>query len=193
MNDVALMTRLAAGDQSAVGDLYDRYSRQVFSLARRMLGDSPAAEDVTQDVFLKVWKHAARFDPDRGRLGTWVLHMAYTTAVDQLRTARKSPPSRFEDLPDEPDLAADTAGDAEISVLGAEVRAALMRLPAEQRQALELAYFGALTQQEIAARLAIPLGTVKSRVRLGLEALRGFLATPRRKEADTYAHLSPHR
>lgn len=193
MDDVGLMSRLAAGDQAAIGDLYDRFGRQVFALVRRMVGDNAAAEDVTQDVFLKVWKNAGRFDPGRGRVSAWILHMAYTTAVDHIRVARRTSPSRFDEMADEPDVLADTAGDAETAVLGAEVRSALMRLPAEQRQALELAYFGAMTQQEIAGELAIPLGTVKSRVRLGLEALRGLLSSPRRKEADSYAQLSPHR
>jgi len=191
MDDVALVARMAAGDQSAVGDLYDRYGRQVYSLAFRMLADGAAAEDVTQDVFVKVWRSADRFDAERGRVGTWILHIAYTTTVDLVRTRRRAMPSRFDDLPDEPDAAADPAGMAETAIMGAQVKSALMRIAPEQRQALELAYFGAMTQQEIAAKLGIPLGTVKGRVRLGLEALRQFLMTPRRKEADSHAHLSP--
>lgn len=191
MDDVALLARMAAGDQTALGDVYDRYGRQVYALAVRMLQDATAAEDVTQDVFLKVWRNASRFDSARGRAGTWILHIAYTTTVDLVRARRKAMPSRFDDLPEEIDGTADPAADAETAVLGAQVRTALMRLPAEQRQALELAYFGALTQQEIAGRLGIPLGTVKGRVRLGLEALRQFLLTPRRKEAESHARLSP--
>jgi RNA polymerase sigma factor (sigma-70 family) len=191
MDERPLMARLAAGDKSAAGDLYDLYGRQIYALAYRMLQDPSAAEDVTQEVFVKIWRNAARFDPERGRAATWILHMAYTTAVDQVRARRRASPSRYDALPDEPDPGADPAGDAETAVLGAQVRGAMMRLPAEQRQALELAYFGALTQQEIAGQLAIPLGTVKSRVRLGLEALRQFLASPRRKEADQHARLSP--
>lgn len=191
MDDLALMARLSAGDQSAVGDLYDRYGRQVYALACRMLADSAAAEDVTQEVFVKVWRNAARFDPERGRAGSWILHLAYTTTVDQMRARRYTAPSRFEETPEEPDPAADPAGDAEVSVMGTQVRSAMMRLPAEQRQALEMAYFGAMSQQEIARSLNIPLGTVKGRVRLGLESLRQFLMTPRRKEADQHVRLSP--
>lgn len=193
MDDATLIARLAAGDQSAAGDLYDRFGRQVYSLALRILQDDAAAEDVTQEVFVKLWRNAMKFDPHRGRAGSWILHMAYTTAVDLLRSRRRASPSRFDHLPDEPDTASDTAGDAETAVMGAQVRGGLLRLPPEQRQALEMAYFGALTQQEIAGRLGIPLGTVKSRVRLGLEALRNFLATPPRKEVDGRVHLSPRR
>lgn len=191
MDDSALMARVAAGDQTAVSDLYDRYGRQVYSLAMRMLTDAAAAEDVTQDVFVKVWRSAAKFDPERGRVGSWILHMAYTTTVDLVRARRRATPIRFDEVPEEPDSAADTAAEAETAVMGAQARAALMRIPPEQRQALELAYFGALSHQEIAGKLGIPLGTVKGRVRLGLEALRQALLTPRRKEADAHARLSP--
>jgi RNA polymerase sigma-70 factor (ECF subfamily) len=121
-----------------------------------------------------------------------VLHIAYTTAVDLVRARRRAVPGRWDDLPDAPDGAVDPAADAETAVLGAQVRSALMHLPAEQRQALELAYFGALTQQEIAGRLGIPLGTVKGRIRLGLEGLRQLFMLPRRKEAESHVRLSPH-
>lgn len=193
MDDVALIARLAAGDHSAVADLYDRYGRQVYALAFRMLGEAAAAEDITQEVFVKVWRNADRFDPERGRAASWILHIAYTTAADLTRQRRRAAPSRFEAIPDEPDPAADPAAHAEVAVLGAQVRSALMRLPPEQRQAVELSYYGALTQQEIATRLAIPLGTVKGRIRLGLEALRQLLMVSRRKEADTDARMFPHR
>jgi RNA polymerase sigma factor (sigma-70 family) len=193
MDDLELMARVSSGDQSAIGDLYDRYGRQVFALACRILTDRAAAEDVTQEVFVKTWRNAARFDPERGRVSSWILHIAYTTAVDQVRARHRAAPSRFDDWPDEPDVAADTAGDAETAVMGAQVRSALHHLPAEQRLTLEMAYFGAMTHQEIAHSLAIPLGTVKGRLRLGLEALRQYLLIPRRKEADQHVRLSPHR
>lgn len=189
MEDAALMARLAAGDPSAIGQLYDRYGRQVYSLAYRMTGDPAAAEDVTQDVFLKVWRSAARFDPDRGRAATWILHIAHTTTVDSMRARGRTTPSRFEDDTDEPDHTANTAEQAEVAVLGAQVRSALMRLPAEQRQAVELAYFGAMSQTEIAGHLRIPLGTVKSRVRLALDSLRLLLLSPRGKEVPNNAGL----
>lgn len=191
MDDSTLIARMAGGDQSAAGDLYDRYGRQVYALAYRMLQDAAAAEDITQEVFVKLWRNAARFDPERGRPGTWILHIAYTTAVDLVRTRRYAAPSRYEAEPSEADVTADPAADAEVAIMGAQVRSALMRLPAEQRQALEMAYFDALSQSEIAGKLGIPLGTVKSRVRLGLESLRQLFTTPRRKEVDGRVQLPP--
>lgn len=191
MDDPSLMARIAAGDQSAAGALYDRYGRQVYSLALRITQDTAAAEDITQDVFVKVWCNAVRFDPERGRVATWILHIAYTTAIDLVRSRGRSAPSRFVPLPDEPDLAADTAGAAETAVLGAQVRRAMMRLPPEQRQAVEMAYFAAMTHSEIAQSLSIPLGTVKGRLRLGLESLRQFLLFSRGKEARPNAGMSP--
>jgi RNA polymerase sigma factor (sigma-70 family) len=191
LDDHAIMTRISAGDQAAMGDLYDRYGRQVYSLAIRMLQDAATAEDITQEVFVKVWRNAARFDPERGRLGTWVLHIAYTTTVDLVRVRQRAAPSSYEESADEADPLADPAGDAERTLMGMQVRGALMRLPPEQRQSLELAYFGALTQQEIATQLQIPLGTVKSRIRLGIEALRSLLMLPRRKDGDAHVRLSP--
>jgi RNA polymerase sigma-70 factor (ECF subfamily) len=192
MDDHALLTRLATGDQSAVGDLYDRYGRQVFALAVRMLNDRAAAEDVTQEVFVKVWRNASRFDAVRGSPATWILHIAHTTTVDALRS-RRVQPERYEQWPEESDPAADPVASAELADMGAQVRGALMRLPAEQRHTLELAYFGALTQSEIATRLQVPLGTVKGRIRLGLEALRHLFLTSARKEADQHERLSPRR
>lgn len=192
VDDRVLMARLAGGDRAALAELYDRYGPGVYGLARRMLGDAALAEDVTQEVFLKVWRAAARFDPERGRCATWILHIAHTTAVDAARARQRAAPSRFEEQPEEPDLRADTAAEAEAAILGGQVRAALMRLPAEQREVLELAYFDALTQQQIAARLRLPLGTVKSRIRLGLESLRRFLMMPQGREAVHRAHLPIH-
>jgi RNA polymerase sigma-70 factor (ECF subfamily) len=194
VDDDRLLARVAAGDPSAVGELYDRYGRQVYSLALRMLGDIAAAEDVTQEVFVKVWRRADRFDPERGRAASWILHIAYTTAVDVARQRGRAAPGRFEEIgAEEADLAAaDPAENAEVAVMGTQVRQALMRLPAEQRQALEMAYFGALSHSEIARSLGVPLGTVKGRIRLGLEALRIHLMAPRRKEVDRHANLPSH-
>lgn len=189
MDDAAIMARIVAGDATAVENLYDRYGRQVYSLALRLLQDPAAAEDAVQESFVKVWKKAAQFDPERGRLVTWILHLTYTTAVDLLRARRRAGPTRSEAEPPPPDLDADTAAAAETAVLGAQVREAMLRLPPEQRQALELAYFGALSHQEISTQMGIPLGTVKGRVRLGLEALRQLLMVPRRKGVDRRVKL----
>lgn len=182
MDDAALMARLAEGDHTAMEPLYDRYGRHVYALAYRMLADAASAENVTQESFVKVWRKASQFDPARGPLATWILHLTYMVTVDVLRSRQSAVPSRFEETPQEVDLSADTAGDAEVALLGAQAREAMLRLPPEQRQALELAYFGAMSQQHITTLLGIPLGTLKGRVRLGLESLRRFLLTPRRKE-----------
>lgn len=202
MDDESIMTGLTAGRPEAIGDLYDRYGSAVYALARRITADSAMAEDITQETFVKVWRHADRYDPERGRLATWILHIAYTTTIDAMRARRRWPvpvvePS--EELAAEP--GADPAAQAELAILGEDVRRALLRLPPEQRQALELAYFGALSQSEIGQRLGIPLGTVKSRVRLGLTALRRILleprasesrsSDPRSKEVEGRARLSP--
>lgn len=193
MDDVSIMKRLTAGDTTAAGELYDRYGRQVYALACRMLEDAATAEDVTQECFVKVWQRAGQFDPKRGRLATWVLHIAYTTTVDVIRTRKRVQPSRFDEQPEETDHAADTAGDAETAVLAEQVRSALLRLPGEQRQVLDMAYWGAMSQQEMATALGIPLGTVKSRVRLALDSLRQFLLTPRSKEDDRHVRLPSSR
>lgn len=193
MEDALLMRRLADGESAAVGELYDRYGRQVYALALRMLEDAAAAEDVTQECFVKVWQCAGQFDPERGRLVSWILHIAYTSSVDLLRTRKRVQPSRFEPQPDRADISADPATDTETAILAEQVRGALTHLPGEQRQVLEMAYWGAMTQQQIATALGVPLGTVKSRVRLAVDGLRHFLLPPRRKEDDRHARLPSSR
>jgi RNA polymerase sigma factor (sigma-70 family) len=189
MEDQQLLARIAAGDRNALGQLYDRWGPQVYALARRLSGDPALAEDIVHEAFLKLWRKASSYDPARGRPATWILHLAYTTGVDLLRSRGRSLPSHFDQLPDEPDHAADPAGEAEIALMGAQVRSALLRLPPEQRQALELAYWGALSHQEIATQLDLPLGTVKGRIRLALQTLRQLFTTPARKEAARHVHL----
>lgn len=189
MEDQQLLARIAAGDKNALGHLYDRWGAQVFALARRLAGEGALAEDIVQEAFLKLWQKAHTYDPNRGRPATWILHLAYTTGVDLLRKRGKALPSRLADAPEEIDPVADPAGDAETALMGAQVRTALLRLPPEQRQALELAYWGALTHQEIAVRLGLPLGTVKGRIRLALQTLRTLLHTPAREEVARHVRL----
>jgi RNA polymerase sigma factor (sigma-70 family) len=188
-DDLQLLARIVAGDKNALGHLYDRWSTPVYSLARRLAGEGALAEDIVQEAFLKLWQKAATFDPRRGRPGTWILHLAYTTGVDLLRKRGRALPTRLPEPLEEADPHADPAGDAELALMGAEVRTALLRLPPEQRQALDLAYWGALTHQEIAAQLNLPLGTVKSRIRLALQALRTLLQTPTRQEVARHVRL----
>jgi RNA polymerase sigma factor (sigma-70 family) len=175
--DRAVLVRLADGELDALEDLYDRYKTMAYSIAYRITNDASLAEDVVQEAFLGAWRNAARYSEGRGSVKTWLLAIVHHRAIDAVR--RRRPTS---DLPDTSDIVvppALTLPDvwAEVSAeLDAEtVRAAIAELSDVQREAIELAYFGGLTQQEIAARTATPLGTVKSRMRLGLLAMRRTL------------------
>jgi RNA polymerase sigma-70 factor (ECF subfamily) len=169
------MRRVEARDPDALAALYDRHGGRLLGLAQRILGAGGEAEEVVQEVFLWVWRSAASFDPDRGSVLTWMLIATRSRAIDRLRARR--PASRgetrsLEELGEGPagpdDVEADSAGREWQSLC----RSAIGQLPDEQRRALELAYFDGLTQEEIAAKTATPLGTVKTRVRLGLMKLR---------------------
>jgi len=159
--------RLAAGDQAALSEFYDLFAGLVNALALRILRDSADAEDVVQEVFLQAWRQADRFDPRRGRLEAWLCTIARTRALDRLRRRV----SRRED----PAEAAPAPTESPRPVEGLAVRKALLSLSADQRRALELAYFEGLTQTEIAARLDEPLGTIKTRIRTALIRLREAL------------------
>ena len=177
--DESLIALVAEGDDAALGQLYDRYAAAVYSLALRILRDQELAEDVTQEVFLRVWRKAATFTVERGRFATWLLSMTHHLAVDQVRRQRTRP--RAAVSTDElqvrglPDPGTDIEEESWIRQQRALVRAALAQLSEAQRRPLELAYFGGLTQVEIAALLGDPLGTIKSRMRQGLGTLRRLL------------------
>jgi len=167
-----LLERVAARDVESFAALFDRYSRVVYSLAWKMLGDPQTAQEVAQEVFEAIWRSAGAFTPGRGNARTWILAMAHHKSVDavrrqRLRAAEPLSESQVDD--------ADVVGLALERVLGAEVRAALASLTEAQRAVVVLAYYGGYTQQEIARRLGIPLGTVKTRMRDGLRRLRGQL------------------
>lgn len=175
--DAALVSRVADGDSGALADLYDRYHRPCYSLARRILGDERLAEDVVQEVFLVVWRDPSRFDPTRGAFATWLLSTTHHKAVDAVRREENHRKRRassevlttFEsDAPSVDDM-------AWMGVRRARVRAALGTLPDAQREALGLAYFGGYTQREIAGLTGIPLGTVKTRMLAGMRRLRDEL------------------
>jgi RNA polymerase sigma-70 factor (ECF subfamily) len=165
---MALVTAVRSGDQSAMGILYDRYSRVVYAVALRVLGDTGAAEDVLQEVFMQLWRNPAAFDASRGNLGPWLAVIARNRAIDSLRKRR--PETDFENVV--VSVTPDMAGEAENSRVLTKVRGALSEMPASQRTALEMAYFEGLTHSEIAAKTGEPLGTVKTRIRAGLMALR---------------------
>ena len=169
--DAALMSAIRSGDQSAMGMVYDRYSSIVYAVALRVLADAGAAEDVLQEVFMQLWRNPAAFDSKRGNLGAWLAVIARNRAIDVLRKRR--PETDIDDVivSVEPDL----ASDAERSRLVTKIRAALSGMPAAQRSALEMAFFEGLSHTEIAAKTGDPLGTVKTRIRGGLLALRKAL------------------
>jgi RNA polymerase sigma factor (sigma-70 family) len=170
------LTRVADGQLGALESLYDRYHVMAYSIALRITNDAALAEDVVQDAFLGVWRNAARYVEGRGSVKTWLLSIVHHRAVDALR--RRRPTAELPDREQAPPAAL-TIPDIWPEVLGrldrAAVQAALQTLSDVQREALELAYYGGLTQQEIAARTGTPLGTVKSRMRLGLLAMRRAL------------------
>lgn len=167
-----LLRRLGAGDVESFGVIYDRYSRSVYSLAWKMLGDAQAAQEVTQEVFEAIWRGAKAFAPGRGTARTWILAMAHHKSVDAMRRQRvRASEPLSEAHPDE----ADVVALAMRGVEGAAVRAALGTLSEAQRAVVVLAYYGGYTQQEIARRLGVPLGTVKTRIRDGLLRLRDRL------------------
>ncbi len=175
-DDAALLERMAGRDPEGVSALYDRYNRQAFALAYRLLREQGAAEDVVQAAFLNVWRYAASYDASRGAVLPWLLTIVHHQAMNILRTRRAHGGAAL-DIDTVPALVGDhdTAATVERGLEDERVRAALATLPPDQRQVIALAYFGGLSHREIAARIALPLGTVKSRMRLGLGKLRATL------------------
>jgi RNA polymerase sigma-70 factor, ECF subfamily len=166
--DVSLVSAIRSGDENAMALLYDRYSSIVYAVALRVLGDTGGAEDVLQEVFMQLWRNPGVFDSSRGNLGAWLAVIARNRAIDGLR--RRHPETNIADVivSVEPDL----AGHAERTRAMQKVRGALGAMPPAQRSALEMAYFEGLTHTEIAAKTGEPLGTIKTRIRTGLLALR---------------------
>jgi RNA polymerase sigma-70 factor (ECF subfamily) len=177
-DDEDVLASVQGRDDGALAELYDRYGRLAFGLAYRILGERGVAEDVVQEAFLAVWRRAGSYRAERGSVRAWLMSIVHNAAIDRRRGRFKREQS---DVALD-DLAFMLESDAEETfatvaegIVAEQVRRALAGLPDEQRQAIELAYFGGLTQQEIAARTGTPLGTVKSRLRLGLHKLRGLL------------------
>jgi RNA polymerase sigma-70 factor (ECF subfamily) len=177
--DEELMPLIGEKDPEAFEVFYDRHGGVAYSLAYRIVGEKAAAEDVTQEAFISIWRSGARFDRARGSVRSWMLSIVRNRAIDALRSrAGKAPKLTFDDdaaleqrpaeeLTDHEAMRRETAG---------EIRGALGELPGEQSKVIELAYFGGFSQSEISRMLGVPLGTVKGRMRLGLEKIRGELA-----------------
>ncbi len=182
LRDDELMNRLGSRDLGAFEALYDRYGDLVYSVSLRVVGDQYVAQDVAQDVFLRVWRRPEQFDVTRGKFVTWLLSVTRNRSIDQRRSQSRR--LRHEALPvadDEEEVlpSGDDRDDPALATVlseeRSEVRNAMESLPAEQKLAIQLAYFGGLTQQEIATKLDQPLGTVKTRIRLGMQKMRATL------------------
>ena len=179
--DEQLVRRLIGGDSAALDPLYDRYAGVAFALILRIVGERQVAEELLQEVFLRAWQRADSYQEARGRFPSWLLGIAHNLAIDELRRRRRQPQTVVEraeaerDLWALPDPGPDVAGEAWARVRREQIGEALAQLPQAQRVAIELAYFGGYSQSEIALRLGEPLGTVKTRIRLGLRKLRDIV------------------
>jgi len=177
LSDEAIVALVARSDQSALAELYDRFGRVAYGVALRILRDERLAEDAVQEGFLNAWRNADRFMPERAKASTWLLTLVHRRAVDLVRREDRR---RADSLPNEPDVASSTSAedDAWLRFERERVQAALKQLPDQQREALELAYYGGFSQSELAERLGQPVGTIKSRMFTGLGRLRELLAEP---------------
>jgi RNA polymerase sigma-70 factor, ECF subfamily len=168
LNDGALISAVRSGKQDAMAQLYDRYSAVVYSVALRVLGDTGAAEDVLQEIFMQLWRNPGAFDASRGNLAPWLAVITRNRAVDLLRKRRPQTEISETIVSVEPDLAAET----DRGRVTEKVRGVLKEMPAPQRQALEMAYFEGYSHSEISEKTGEPLGTIKTRIRSGLILLR---------------------
>ncbi len=175
-DDQRLIGEFQQGNEAALESVYDRYATLAYTLARTILADSQAAEDVVQEAFLSAWRNSERFDPARSSLRSWLMTIVRRRCFDRLRGMSVRP-----QLDPEADVAegagsSDVWREVEDALTAQHVRSALAQLPIEQRQTIEFAYYGGLSQTEIAERMQVPLGTVKGRIRIGFDKLRGLLA-----------------
>jgi len=180
MEDEALVRRVAHGDEWALSELYDRYSRAVYATGMRLLRDASLAEELVQDAFTNVWRGADTFESDRARFSTWLYRIARNRAVDLDRKRRVRPVSAGED----PLRTVPGAPEPEAGVDGWDLARALSRIPEEHREVLTLAYFEGLTQREISGRTGVPLGTIKSRTTAALKRLHQIMTNPLAEETQ---------
>lgn len=180
-DDRALLARIAARDEASLGVLYERYSGLAFSLLHRIVRDREVAEELLQETFYHVWRGAATFDASRGPVASWLVTIARNRGIDELRRRRREPRRAPQSEQTARELLLQRDPRADVALLGAsttrraELTNVLEQLPVAQRRALELAYFEGLSQAEIAAQVGEPLGTVKTRIRLGLRKLREMM------------------
>ena len=178
--EIALLRRIAQGDHASLGELYDRFSGVLFSVAYRVLNNREATEDVLQDVFVQIWEKAPSYDPARGKPMTWAVTLTRNKSIDRLRSTQRRnrlqddierESQSLEQFDDRSSFEVVVSGEA-----GALVRPAIAKLSKDQREAIELAFFSSMTQTEIAARLKVPLGTVKARIRRGMMRMRDVIS-----------------
>ncbi|HEX8903742.1 MAG TPA: sigma-70 family RNA polymerase sigma factor [Longimicrobiaceae bacterium] len=184
--DRELVRRMAAGDESALGELHDRHATLLHSVALRIVGSADDAEEVVEETFWQAWRQAGRYEEGRGGISTWLVMMARSRALDHARSRRRFREERWEELPEPAEIGSpdDTPlatpfDDAQADEVRRVVAAAVAELPPEQRETVELAYFRGMSQTEIAEATGQPLGTVKTRARLALQKLRSALAVLR--------------
>ena len=174
LSDEALLSLVASSDEDALAELYDRFGGVAYGLALRILRDEALAQDAVQEAFLSVWRTADRFLAERARASTWILTIVHRRAVDLVRREERRRADPLDDV--EPPTGEATDEEAWLRAQRQVVQEALRRLPPEQREALELGYYGGLTQSQLAERLDQPLGTIKSRMFTGLSRLRELLS-----------------
>ena len=178
-DDTALIAQIARSNRTAFDQLYERYNRMVFGIAVAILGEHHTAEEVTLDVFMRVWQKADTYRADRAKVSTWIIALTRHHAIDILRRQKTRPQpdqwNGFENAGPDTPFTNDLEDQVESSLAGKRIRAAFVQLPVEQRQALVLAYFKGFTHTEIAKALKEPLGTIKTRIRLGMQKLRQML------------------
>ena len=174
LSDEALLALASRADENALGELYDRYGRVAYGLALRIVRDRALAEDAVQEAFLAVWRSAGAFLAEQGKASTWILTLVHRRAVDIVRREERRRTDPLDDAEQPTGEATDE--EAWLRAQRQVVQEALRKLPPEQREAIELAYYGGFTQSELAERLGLPLGTIKSRMFTGLKRLRELLA-----------------
>jgi len=179
LEDLELLAKIGDRDREALAALYDRYGRRVFALAVRILSDPVGSEEVTQDVFMSVWRRGATYTLNKGKFTTWLFSIAHNRTIDELRKRRRDRSRENTDIDDHLNIESTDVSPADAVVAQSEydkVRSAMEHLPVEQKNVIELSYFRGLTQTEIATKTGQPLGTVKTRMRLALKKLRMALS-----------------